>query len=118
MSQCEIRHWREGISKPEAAREMCNSWKSSRTIAAIVLNEQLGEFVSKVMGWQSVRMAQDDIVVKPPAHHKSNQLDHHNVGIDDENKEGRPHETFHVYKYLICDKLPTVMEMNNFIILF
>ena len=21
-------HWREGISRPEAAREMCNSWKS------------------------------------------------------------------------------------------
>ena len=26
-------HWREGISMPQAAREMCNSWKSNRTIA-------------------------------------------------------------------------------------
>jgi ectoine hydroxylase-related dioxygenase (phytanoyl-CoA dioxygenase family) len=42
-------------------------------IASIVLNERLGEFVSKIMGWQSVRIAQDDIVVKPPAY--QNNLD-------------------------------------------
>jgi phytanoyl-CoA hydroxylase len=60
-------HWREGISRPDAAREMCNSWKSDRTIASIVLDEGLGRFIAKVMGWDSVRIAQDDLVWKPPS---------------------------------------------------
>jgi len=70
-------HWREGISRDEAAREMCNTWKSSYKIASIVLNEKLGEFVARVMGWDSIRIAQDDIVWKPPQkkgqHHQHNQ---------------------------------------------
>lgn len=60
-------HWREGISRPDAAREMCNSWKSDRLIASIVLNEKLGQFIAQVMGWESVRIAQDDLVWKPPS---------------------------------------------------
>lgn len=60
-------HWREGISKPNAAREICNAWKSDRKIAAIVLNEKIGRFISKVMGWDSVRIAQDDLVWKVPS---------------------------------------------------
>ena len=69
-------HWRAGISRPDATREMCNSWKSSRTIASVVLNERLGEFVCKVMGWDSVRIAQDDIVWKPPQPMPMTQLDY------------------------------------------
>ena len=60
-------HWREGISKPNAAREICNSWKSDRSIAAIVLSEKIGAFISRVMGWESVRIAQDDLVWKVPS---------------------------------------------------
>ena len=60
-------HWREGISLPNAARAICNSWKSNRCIASVVLNKELGEFVAKVMGWESVRIAQDDLVWKPPS---------------------------------------------------
>lgn len=60
-------HWREGISRPDAAREMCNAWKSSLTVASVVLNEELGGFIAKVMGWDSVRIAQDDLVWKPPS---------------------------------------------------
>jgi hypothetical protein len=59
-------HWREGISLPSAAREMCNSWKSSRCIASVVLNEELGKFIAQVMEWDSVRIGQDDLVWKPP----------------------------------------------------
>eukprot|EP00980_Cylindrotheca_fusiformis_P026399 scaffold16066_cov109-Cylindrotheca_fusiformis.AAC.5 len=75
-------HWREGISRPDAAREMCNSWKSSRTVASVVLNEALGEFISKIMGWESVRIAQDDIVWKPPQPLPMTNLDyipHHRI---------------------------------------
>ena len=60
-------HWREGISKENAAREICNAWKSDRTIASVVLNEDLGRLVANVMGWESVRLAQDDVVWKPPS---------------------------------------------------
>lgn len=60
-------HWREGISLPNATREMCNSWKSNRCIASVVLSEELGQFIAKVMGWESVRIAQDDLVWKPPS---------------------------------------------------
>eukprot|EP00978_Attheya_sp_CCMP212_P009293 scaffold21966_cov38-Attheya_sp.AAC.2 len=46
---------------------MCNAWKSDRTIASVVLNQDLGKFVASVMGWSSVRVAQDDLVWKPPS---------------------------------------------------
>ena len=59
-------HWRQGVSRNDAAREMFNPCKSSRAIASIVFQEQLGQFVAGVMGWDSVRIAQDDIVWKPP----------------------------------------------------
>ncbi|KAL7533236.1 hypothetical protein ACHAWF_004410 [Thalassiosira exigua] len=59
-------HWREGISRPDATREMCNAWKSDRTIASIILDEELGRLVARIAGWDSVRVAQDDVVWKPP----------------------------------------------------
>ena len=46
---------------------MCNSWKSDRTIASIVMDKMLGEFICNIMGWNSVRIAQDDVVWKPPS---------------------------------------------------
>ena len=30
-------HWREGISHPEAVKEICNAWKSDDVIAKVVL---------------------------------------------------------------------------------
>jgi len=60
-------HWREGISRPNAAREICNAWKSDRSIASIVLAEKMGRIISQVMGWESVRIAQDDLVWKVPS---------------------------------------------------
>ena len=72
-------HWRQGISRDDAAREMCNSWKASRVIASIVLNKHLGEFISKVMGWQSVRIAQDDIVWKTPTGNRDCNIAHEHI---------------------------------------
>jgi ectoine hydroxylase-related dioxygenase (phytanoyl-CoA dioxygenase family) len=45
---------------------MCNVWKSDRLIASIILQESLGKLVSEIMGWPSVRIAQDDLIWKPP----------------------------------------------------
>lgn len=72
-------HWREGISKPNAAREICNSWKSDRSIAAIVLSEKIGGFISEVMGWESVRIAQDDLVWKVPSLQQQSPTDVHRI---------------------------------------
>lgn len=45
---------------------MCNVWKSDRLVASIVLKESLGKLVCNVMGWSSARIAQDDLIWKPP----------------------------------------------------
>jgi hypothetical protein len=60
-------HWREGISKQDGVtREMCNVWKSDRLVASIILQESLGKLVAQIMDWPSVRIAQDDLIWKPP----------------------------------------------------
>lgn len=41
--------------------------ESDRTIASIVMDKMLGEFICNIMGWNSVRIAQDDVVWKPPS---------------------------------------------------
>lgn len=50
---------------------MCNCWKSDRLIASIILSETMGEMVSQITGWSSVRIAQDDILWKPPLQAKT-----------------------------------------------
>jgi 2-oxoglutarate-dependent dioxygenase len=45
---------------------MCNVWKSDRLVASIVLQESLGKLVAQIMDWPSVRIAQDDLIWKPP----------------------------------------------------
>lgn len=35
-------------------------------MAAVVLNERLGSLAASLAGWQSARVAQDDVVWKPP----------------------------------------------------
>lgn len=59
---------REGISRDDVTREMCNTWKSDRLLASILLAESMGQLVANVMGWSSVRIAQDDLLWKPPGH--------------------------------------------------
>ena len=58
--------FRQGLSRDDVTREMCNCWKSDRLIASIILSESMGEMVSQITGWSSVRIAQDDIIWKPP----------------------------------------------------
>jgi hypothetical protein len=58
--------FREGISRDNVTREMCNVWKSDRLIASIVLSEDMGRMVANIMGWESVRIGQDDLIWKAP----------------------------------------------------
>lgn len=72
-------HYREGISLSNVTREMCNSWKSSPLIASIVLNKEIGEFISQLMNWDSVRLAQDDVIWKVSS---QDNMIKQNQGID------------------------------------
>ncbi|KAF4703266.1 hypothetical protein FOZ62_002597, partial [Perkinsus olseni] len=60
-------HWREGISRESAPREIVNAWKADDTVAGVVLSRELGSLVKAITGWESVRVAQDDLWWKAPA---------------------------------------------------
>ena len=72
-------HYRKGISLENVTREICNAWKSSSLIASVVLNQDIGRFISQLMGWESVRLAQDDVIWKVPFQNKEIVEDH---GVD------------------------------------
>ncbi|GBG30672.1 Phytanoyl-CoA dioxygenase domain-containing protein 1-like [Hondaea fermentalgiana] len=60
-------HWREGISKPDAFREIVNGWKADSQIAGVVRSPTLGKLATELMGWpHGARLAQDDVLWKPP----------------------------------------------------
>ena len=59
-------HWREKLSKKGVCREICQGWKSDRRVARVVLSKELGKAACDLMGWEGARIAQDDLVWKPP----------------------------------------------------
>lgn len=59
-------HWREGISRPGAFREIVNAWKASDAVAAVALDAAIGRRCAELMGWRGARLAQDDVLWKPP----------------------------------------------------
>ncbi|KAJ1460996.1 hypothetical protein M885DRAFT_508521 [Pelagophyceae sp. CCMP2097] len=60
-------HWREGISRPDAFREIVNGWKSSDVVARVVMRPGIARLAAEVMGWAAgARLAQDDCLWKPP----------------------------------------------------
>lgn len=59
-------NWREGRDKPDLARQICNGWKSDYTVASVVLRADVGRLVAQLGRWPGARMAQDNIVWKPP----------------------------------------------------
>ncbi len=60
-------HWREGISRPDAFREIVNGWKSDLAIRGVACASGIGKVASLLMGWdQGARLAQDDCLWKPP----------------------------------------------------
>ena len=59
-------HWREGISRENVTREICNGWKASSKIQKLVCGEDLGLLACSLMGWGSSRIGQDDVIHKPP----------------------------------------------------
>lgn len=50
---------------PNMTKEICNAWKCDRTIASVVLSSKIHEIIAQLHGWNSSRIAQDDIISKP-----------------------------------------------------
>jgi ectoine hydroxylase-related dioxygenase (phytanoyl-CoA dioxygenase family) len=59
-------NWREDRDPPDRTRQICNGWKSDRTIASIVLAEEVGRICATLAGWTGARMGQDNVLWKPP----------------------------------------------------
>jgi len=60
-------NWRTGIDDPTLTRQICNAWKSDRTIASIVLRKDIGRACAQLRNWPGARINQDNVIWKPPA---------------------------------------------------
>jgi ectoine hydroxylase-related dioxygenase (phytanoyl-CoA dioxygenase family) len=67
---------------PDLTRQLCNAWKADRTVAATVLSERNGRFGAALGGLPGLRLAQDNLIWKPPSgrallcHQDAAYLDH------------------------------------------
>jgi len=59
-------NWREGRDDPALTRQICNGWRADRTIASIVLREDIGRACAQLRGWSGARLNQDNVIWKPP----------------------------------------------------
>ena len=67
-------NWQEGESDPTLTRQICNGWKSDRTIARVVLRQDLGHAIAQLGGWPGARIMVDNILWKPSS---TRPLGHH-----------------------------------------
>ena len=59
-------NWREGRDRADLTRQICNGWRSDYTIARVVLREDIARAGATLMGWDGVRLCQDNVLWKPP----------------------------------------------------
>ncbi|MBK8158480.1 MAG: phytanoyl-CoA dioxygenase family protein [Rhodospirillaceae bacterium] len=59
-------NWQEGRDAYDRTRQICNGWKSDRTIARIILSARVGELCARLGGWPGARIGQDNVLWKPP----------------------------------------------------
>lgn len=58
-------NWRQGRDRPDVTRQLCNAWKSDRTLARSLLRADIGEACARLMRWPGTRMNQDNVLWKP-----------------------------------------------------
>ena len=58
-------NWKNG-DDPALTRQICNAWKSDRTIASIVLRTDIGRACARLRNWPGARINQDNVIWKPP----------------------------------------------------
>ncbi|HEX2045586.1 MAG TPA: phytanoyl-CoA dioxygenase family protein [Gaiellaceae bacterium] len=59
-------NWVRGRDPEDRTRQICNGWKADPWIAAQVLSERTGRLAAELMGWDGVRIDQDNCIWKPP----------------------------------------------------
>jgi ectoine hydroxylase-related dioxygenase (phytanoyl-CoA dioxygenase family) len=59
-------NWVAGRDPEDRTRQICNGWKADPVIAGQVLAERTGRLSAELMGWDGVRILQDNIIWKPP----------------------------------------------------
>jgi len=59
-------NWVPGRDPEDRTRQICNGWKADSRIAAQVLSERTGWLAAALMGWDGVRIVQDNCIWKPP----------------------------------------------------
>jgi ectoine hydroxylase-related dioxygenase (phytanoyl-CoA dioxygenase family) len=59
-------NWVPGRDPDDRTRQICNGWKADPVIAAQVLAERTGRLAAELMGWEGVRILQDNCIWKPP----------------------------------------------------
>ena len=60
-------NWQQADGDPTRTRQICNGWKANREIAAVVLDETIGQAIASLAGWPGVRIMIDNVIWKPPA---------------------------------------------------
>ena len=59
-------NWVPGRDPEDRTRQICNGWKADPWIAAQTLCERTGRLAAQLMGWDGVRIVQDNVIWKPP----------------------------------------------------
>lgn len=59
-------NWQEGESDPSLTRQICNAWRADRTVARVVLREDIGRMIATLAGWSGARVMIDNVIWKPP----------------------------------------------------
>jgi ectoine hydroxylase-related dioxygenase (phytanoyl-CoA dioxygenase family) len=59
-------NWVPGRDREDRTRQICNGWKADRTIATQVLSERSGRLSAELVGWDGIRLCQDNCIWKPP----------------------------------------------------
>ncbi len=59
-------NWVAGRDPEDRTRQICNGWKADPVIAEQVLSERTGRLAADLMGWDGVRILQDNCIWKPP----------------------------------------------------
>src|SRR6476620_4609702 len=59
-------NWVAGRDPDDRTRQICNGWKADNALAEQVLSERTGRLAAQLMGYDGVRILQDNCIWKPP----------------------------------------------------
>ena len=59
-------NWVAGRDPEDRTRQICNGWRADDVIASQVLSARTGRLASQLMGYDGVRLLQDNVIWKPP----------------------------------------------------